>query len=333
MRILLFQNNYDDAIQTLKQAFTVKASPPRVVAIVGPTATGKTNLGIQLAKTLGSEVISADSQTIYRELTIGTAKPDDAERQGIPHQMIDVAAPTEVFSAAQYQAQAQNHLERLWSQGKLPVVVGGTGFYLKSLLEAEFIPDVAPNPVFRDEMNTLAQAEGVPALHHLLSQQDSLRAADLHPNDKVRLIRALEIIHATGKPVPRRNQPKDISVLWLGLTYANRSLLDTRIDSRIEAMLQAGWLAEVETLIARYGPKAHALGVAHGYPELVKVAQGETPLAEATEQIRINVHQYARRQMTWFRRNPAIQWLACDEYPTERLIETATATLAEWQNS
>jgi tRNA dimethylallyltransferase len=311
----------------------MNGSMPSVVAVVGPTATGKTDLGVFIAKALGSEVVSADSQLIYWELTIGTAKPDATERQGIPHHMIDVAAPTEVFSAAQYQAQAQGHLERLWNQGKLPVVVGGTGFYLKSLLEAEFIPDVAPNPLFREEMNALAQTEGTPALHHLLSEQDPQRAADLHPNDKVRLIRALEIIHATGQPVPRRNQPKRLSVLWLGLTYADRTLLDIRIDSRIEAMLQAGWLAEVETLIARYSLDAHALGVAHGYPELVKVVLGETSLAEATEQIRINVRQYARRQMTWFRKNPTIQWLACDEQPIDTLRRTVTDTLAQWQNS
>lgn len=137
----------------------MSSQKPGVVAVVGPTATGKTALGVFLAQCLGTEVISADSQLIYRELTIGTAKPDTVEQQGIPHRMIDVAAPDEIFSAAQYQTQAQGHLERLWAGGKLPVVVGGTGFYMRSLLEAEFIPDVPPNAAFR-EKNDSPRARG-----------------------------------------------------------------------------------------------------------------------------------------------------------------------------
>lgn len=160
-----------------------------------------------------------------------------------------------------------------------------------------------------------------------------MRAADLHPNDKVRLVRALEIIEATGQPVPRRNQPKDIPVLWLGLTYDNRSLLDERIDSRIEAMLASGWLDEVERLVSRYGAQAHALGVAHGYPELVRVVRGECMLAEAVEQIRLNVRQYARRQMTWFRKNPAIHWFACDQSSPDTLRSEVKELLSRWRST
>lgn len=296
------------------------ASGP-VIAIVGPTATGKTTLGAALARHLGTEVISADSQLIYRELDIGTAKPSNEELQGVPHRMIDVAAPDEIFSAAMYQTQAAAHLERLWAGGRVPVVVGGTGFYIRALLEAEFIPEAPPNPAFRKRMNALADAEGSQILHQLLEAKDPERAADLHPNDRFRLIRALEIIEATGRPVPRQARRKDIPVLWIGLGYADRALLDVRINARIERMLDAGWLFEVEALVRRYGREAHALGVAHGYPELVRVVTGECALETAVEQIRINVRQYARRQMTWFRRNPAIRWRDCDRLSPEALLD------------
>jgi tRNA dimethylallyltransferase len=289
-----------------------------VIAIVGPTATGKTALAVALAQWLGTEVISADSQVIYRELDIGTAKPTAEERQGIPHHMIDVAAPDEVYSAATYQAQAMAYLETLWGAAKIPIVAGGTGFYTRALLQADFIPDVPPNPEFRQAMNALVDKEGSEALYARLQILDPERAEALHPNDRVRVIRALEIIEATGQPVPKRSRNKALQVLWFGLMYEDRDLLRARIDRRIEAMMEQGWLAEVEELVKRYGPQAHALGVAHGYPELVQVVLGQRSLEDALAQIRINIHQYARRQMTWFRQNPAIHWLSCDQLdPTE----------------
>jgi tRNA dimethylallyltransferase len=295
--------------------------PGAVIAVVGPTATGKTALGVSLARHLDTEVISADSQLVYRELDIGTAKPSAGELQGVPHHMIDVAAPDEAFSVAMYQARASAHLDRLRAEGRIPVVVGGTGFYIRALLEAEFIPDTPPNPAFRQRMNALADAEGSPALHRLLEVRDPGRAADLHPNDRFRLIRALEIVEATGRPVSRQARRKDIPVLWIGLDYDDRALLDARINTRIERMLAAGWLDEAADLVRRYGRNAHALGVAHGYPELVRVAAGECDLESAVERIRINVRQYARRQMTWFRRNPAIRWRHCDRLSSEALLD------------
>lgn len=294
-----------------------------VIAVVGPTATGKTALAIEIAQWLETEVISADSQVIYRELNIGTAKPTVAEMQGIPHHMIDVVAPNETYSAAQYQAQANQHLERLWQTGKVPVVAGGTGLYVRALLEADFIPTVPPNPVFRKAMNELAQTQGLQALHALLAEKDPERAADLHPNDGFRLIRALEIIDATGAPVPREAKEKNHQILWFGLTYANRDLHRAHIADRVSAMLSAGWLEEVEELVTRYGPDAQALQVAHGYPELVEVVQGKRTLEDAQTQIDINVRQYARRQRTWFQRNPDITWFECDKMSRTDLLKLA----------
>lgn len=300
-----------------------------VVAVVGPTATGKTPLAVALARALKTEVISADSQLIYRELDIGTAKPTEAEKQDIPHHMIDVSAPDQSFSAAMYQEMAEAHLARLWAEGKVPVVAGGTGFYIRALLEADFIPEVKPDEVFRKRMAALAEAEGPEVLHRLLIEKDLERAAMLHPNDRVRIVRALEIIEATGEPVPREAKKKDIHVRWIGLTYEDRDLLRGLIDRRIEEMLAAGWLAEVERLVARYGPEAHALGVAHGYPELVQVVRGERTLANAVEQIRVNIHQYARRQMTWFRRNPEICWFQRDQLDPADLPDRALSGITD----
>lgn len=300
-----------------------------VVALVGPTATGKTGLAIEIAQWLGSEIISADSQVIYRELNIGTAKPTLSEQQGIPHHMIDVAEPTEVFSASSYQLQASAHLESLWKQGKIPIVTGGTGFYIRALLEADFIPPAAPNEAFRQQMAQLVQEKGGGVLYERLLEKDPERAGALHPNDHVRLIRALEIIEATGKPVPKRSVNKNFSVVWLGLTYEDRDLLRGRIDQRIELMMQQGWLEEVHSLVQRYGPEANALKVAHGYPELADVVLGKRPLAEAMTQIQINIHQYARRQMTWFKRNPDILWLLRDRLGDGELRSMAEQRIKE----
>lgn len=306
---------------------------PKAIAIIGPTATGKTALSVEIAQWLNSEVISADSQIIYRELNIGTAKPSEVEKKGVPHHMIDVAAPNEPFSAAAYQEQASHHLKVVQQQGQIPIVAGGTGFYLRALLQSDFIPSVAPNEAFRATMSQLAEEQGSAALHDLLTEKDPVRAAALHPNDQVRIIRALEIIDATGLPVPNSPQDKSLDVLWLGLTYEDRDILRARIDLRIAEMMAAGWLEEVESLVNQYGPDAHALGVAHGYPELVEVVLGKRSLADALEQIRINIHQYSRRQMTWFRRNPAIQWAVLDHQPAEQLSGWARAAITEWQGS
>lgn len=303
---------------------------PRVIAVLGPTATGKTALSVEIARWLDTEIISADSQLIYRELTIGTAKPTDIEKKGVLHHMIDVAAPDENFSAAAYQNQASQHLMEIQAQGKIPVIAGGTGFYLRALLQSDFIPPVPPNEPFREQMRQLASEEGARYLHGLLALKDPVRAAALHPNDQLRLIRALEIIEATGLPVPNEPVEKSLDVLWLGLSYENRDLLRSRIDRRIELMLEAGWLAEVENLVNRYGPGVHALRVAHGYPELVEVVQGKRGLKDALEQIRVNIHQYSRRQMTWFRRNPDIHWWVCDSQSADLTEGWAKNRVSQW---
>ena len=296
---------------------SMKSRP--ILAIVGPTATGKTGLSLILAESLKPygitpEIISADSRVIYQELNIGTAKPTPAEQALVKHWMVDVAKPTEAYSAARYQAEAEPILANLMQgTGTLPMVVGGTGFYIKSLLEEEFIPPVPPDLAFREAILRWASTQPAHALHEKLRAQDPDRAAALHPNDTFRLVRALEIIHTTGQKVPNRPTLKNLPIQWIGLMYEDRDILRRRIGQRIQHMMKDGWLDETESLLKRYGEEVEALRVTHGYPELVAVIQGKQALTEALEQIQINIQQYATRQMTWFKKNPAIQWFTLDE--------------------
>ncbi|MDX2085031.1 MAG: tRNA (adenosine(37)-N6)-dimethylallyltransferase MiaA [Candidatus Melainabacteria bacterium] len=300
---------------------------PLVVAIVGSTATGKTALALALAQYLkpwlsSMAVISADSQQVYRHLEWGTAKPSQMERSALPHYLLDVAEPTEAYSVARYRDAAQQQLLTLMNHNTLPLVVGGTGFYVRALLEVGGMAPVAPDKELRRRLLAEALAEGSVALHERLKQLDPVRAGQLHPNDQVRIVRALEIIEQTGQPVPQVPlfQPNpQWRIVWVGLTVANAEWLRQRINDRVDAMLRAGWLQEVEALLERYGPEAHALKVAHGYPEWMAYVQGQRGFDDALAQVRLNIHQYARRQRTWFRRHSAIQWFQVDCQPLETI--------------
>ncbi|MBY0449512.1 MAG: tRNA (adenosine(37)-N6)-dimethylallyltransferase MiaA [Cyanobacteria bacterium] len=276
-----------------------------IIAVVGPTATGKTSISIALAKAFQTEIISADSQLVYQGLDIGTAKPTFKEREGIVHHLIDCVSPEETFTVEQYTQTAQEILNQFTETPKPLIITGGTGFYLRALLEGIQLPGIPPNPDFRKSVENKTNKE----LYLHLQTQDSDRASTLSENDRPRIIRALEIIDATGQPVPKvKEMPNPHPVLWIGLNYSNRDEHRHLIDQRIEAMLKAGWLAEVEQLMTRFGDDAHALTVAHGYPEWIQYIQGNLTYEQALSQVQLNIHQYARRQRTWFRRNSAIHW-------------------------
>ena len=292
-----------------------------LIIVTGATATGKTDLGVALSQQLASDVISCDSQLVYTGLDIGTAKPTLEEMQGIPHFGMDLVAPDITFSAAMYEnAVLPLIVERLERQQPV-IMLGGTGFYLRQLFEARPLVDVPPNPSFRAEMtawanNASTQAGDFP-LHERLKTLDALRASQLYPEDDRRVLRALEIIEATGEPVPQEKRPSVVETalghepktVWLGLTHGDKVHRYQRIEARIDAMLDAGWLDEVQHLADAYGETAHALQVAHGYPELLAVLKGTLTLEEAKTQIAINVRQYARRQKVWFNRHSYMQWL------------------------
>lgn len=295
-----------------------------IIAIAGTTASGKTRLAIELAQALDTEVISADSQVVYQELDIGTAKPTLEERQGIPHHAMDCVPPTENYTVARYAEDTIPILERLLAEGKTPIVVGGTGFYLRALLQQKQYPDVPPDPEFREQMKVLATQNGPTYLHDVLQSKDPRRAEMLYPQDEFRIIRALEIIEKTGLPVPDVVEASPYDVLWIGLGYADRDRMRQVINDRIDAMVETGWLTEVETLVAKYGPEAHALTVSHGYPEWIKHINGELTFQEARDQIRLNIHQYARRQLTWFRNQaPISAWFDVDLTSPKALSDEA----------
>lgn len=288
-------------------------SPP-VIVITGPTATGKTSLSIQLAKHYKCDILSADSRLLYTGLDIGTAKPTMSERDGIPHHLIDVALPTHTFTVAEYAQLATPIIEAAQQQGKPIIIAGGTGFYLQQLLFKEQLPSVPPNEAFREELNQRINNEGLDSLYAELQAKDPVRAKQLYPQDASRIIRALEIIDATGLPVPqiRPTTPKYPNTHWIGLRWEDTSSHRELITQRVDDMLTDGWLDEVNHLMTTYGADAHALTITHGYPELVAVLNGNTPLDEAKADISTQVAQYARRQRTWFKRQPQLHWLNVD---------------------
>jgi tRNA dimethylallyltransferase len=312
---------------TAPDSTSTMATQRPVIAIVGPTASGKTPLSLALAQRWGgSAIVSADSRVIYCGLDIGTAKPTMDEQALVPHFMIDILDPTSAYSVAQYAEVAHKVLRgRDASDDVAPtLVVGGTGFYLRALLQDSFIPNMPVNMALRSLLQAEANSLGHKAFHNALAALDPARAACLHPNDTVRIVRAREVIAQTGQPVQNNSQTLNRPVLWIGLGVEDRAWLHHRIAKRVHAMLANGWLAEVESLIAQYGPEAHALHITHGYPELCQVLSGKLNLTDATDDIIIQVRQYARRQLTWFRRNTAIQWINVDTMSLDKQVEHVT---------
>lgn len=280
----------------------------KLITLCGPTATGKSAHALYLARRLGSPLISADSRQIYREFNIGTAKPTPAQQKEWPHELIDIADPTEIMTVAQYQAQAQTLIDRAHHQGQIPIVVGGTGLYIQALTEGLGIPAVPPQPLLRQQLEQLS-----PELcYHFLQQVDPPAAAKIHKNDRVRTLRALEIYYSTGRPSSQMKQrtPPPYEVLILGLT-SSPSQLRRRIEQRARLMLAQGWIEEVKALQAKYGPDLRLLKTL-GYAEISRYLQGELSHDQLLTEIVQHTRQFAKRQLTWFRRTPGIEWLDCE---------------------
>ncbi len=284
-----------------------------LLAIVGPTAVGKTALSIALARALGGEIVSADSRQIYRGMDIGTAKASAAERAAAPHHLIDIADPDEDFSLAMYQEAANAAIHAIAGRGRLPMLVGGTGQYLAAVLEGWQIPRVPPQPALRAALELQAEREGAEALHARLAQVDPAAAAGILPTNVRRVIRALEVYEVTGQPISAQQGKQAPSfrtrTLWLTLPADQ---LYARIDMRVDAMLADGLEAEVRGLLARgYGWELPALS-SLGYREFQPYFAGEATLAQAVERLKFNTHAFARRQANWFRRLPNVVQLAAD---------------------
>lgn len=287
--------------------------PPKILCVVGPTACGKTALGVALAKRYNGEVVSADSMQIYRGMTIGTAKPTPEEMDGIPHHMIDIIDPGEAFSVGRYVEMADPILQDILSRGKTCVIVGGTGLYVDSLIAGRsFAP--FPETGKRQELEKLAAEQGIEAVIALLRTFDPDSADRLHPSDQRRIIRAAEVYLETGKTITRHNLetqaiPPKYSPLWLGLDFTDRAELYARIDKRVDIMMAEGLIEEIEDLLANGTPPTATSLQAIGYKEPMAALRGEMTMEEAVDKIKQESRRYAKRQLTWFRRNKDIHWI------------------------
>jgi len=302
----------------------------KVVALLGPTAVGKTALGVTLAEAIGAEIVSADSRLLYRGMDIGTAKPTHAERERVPHHLIDATTPDEPWDLTRWLAAATAAIADITARGKVPMIVGGTAQYTTALLDGWQPPNVPPDPVYRALLEARAEAEGVPALVAELAVLDPEAAARTGPNLR-RIIRALEVIQATGEPfsAQRGRGERPYDDLRFALTLP-RNVLYARIDARVDAQIAAGLVDEVRTLLAAgYAPPLPAMsGI--GYAQVLEYLEGTKTLHEVMENIRYATHRYARHQQTWLRRDPSA--ILLDMTDPARAYEEAVQQVTTFRN-
>lgn len=295
-----------------KRGFDALSDKRPVVCIVGPTATGKSDIGVWLAQRTGGEVISADSMQVYRGMDIGTAKLSVHEMQGVPHHLIDVVNPDEPFSVAKWTQAADKVIAKLHGRGKLPIVVGGTGLYIRAIVEDLDFAREQGSQTVRMKWEQFANAEGAEALHRELSMRDPISANRLHPNDVRRIVRALEVYEVSGTPFSHdydwRAKGGRYETLQFGLEMS-RELLYSRVERRIDRMLELGLMAEVKCLLeAGVQPDLQSMQ-AIGYKEPVQFLLGHTSQAQAVADLKRNTRRFVKRQFSWFRRDDRIKWL------------------------
>lgn len=309
--------------------------PPRILAITGPTASGKTWLAVELARKYNGEVVSADSMQIYRRMDIGTAKPTRREMRDIPHHMIDVADPEEDFSVARYVDMAAHCVEDALSRGKLPILAGGTGLYIDSLLSGRTFAAFDGDSALRGELEERFRLQGGRAMLDELAKADPESAARLHPNDAKRVIRALEVWLSTGKTITQHNRetrslPPRYDALTLTLDFQRREDMWERIDRRVDRMMEEGLVEEVRSLLDSGVPLKCTAMQAIGYKEMAAALLGDGDTAAAAEEIKLRSRQYAKRQRTWFRRNQAAKPLLWGPEPNfADVLHRSTAYLEE----
>jgi len=287
-----------------------------LVIITGPTAVGKTDLAIRTALELNSEIVSADSMQIYRYMNIGTAKPSLEERQGIAHHMIDIVDPDEEYSVARYQVEARETIEQIYRKGKIPILTGGTGLYINSVIMPMDFTEAAEDPQYREELRLLAAEKGNEYVHQMLVNIDPETAAKLHPNDIRRVIRALEVFYLTGRRMSDyrqdfANMESQYDIVYLGLNM-NRDDLYERINKRVDKMIDSGLLDEVRNLMEMGYTKNLISMQGLGYKEMIRYLEGRCTLDESIEVLKRDTRRYAKRQLTWFRRDKRIEWLDLD---------------------
>jgi tRNA dimethylallyltransferase len=300
----------------------------KLVVIVGPTAVGKTALSIDLAKRFDGEVVSADSRQIYRHMDIGTAKATPQQRAAVPHHLLDVVEPDQKLTLAHYKRLASEAIRDIWERGRLPMLVGGTGLYVRALLEGWTIPEVPPNRELRRRLRERAERLGPEALHQRLQEVDPESAESIHPNNVRRVIRALEVYEETGTPISKlqEKEPPDYDLFKIGLTMPRPALYE-RIDARVDRMIEEGLVQEVEDLLERgYDFELPSMS-AVGYPEIGRYLRDEVTLDEAVESIKTRTHRIVRQQYNWFKlSDPTIHWFDAQDVP----IETIAEKVREW---
>ena len=305
-----------------------------ILCLAGPTASGKTALAVELAKELDGEVVSCDSMQVYRRMDIGTAKPSREEMQGIPHHMIDVAEPDEDFSVSRYCAMAAPIVDDIVARGKTAIIAGGTGLYMDSLIRGN---DFAPFPStgVREKLEAEADEVGIPAMLTRLREIDPDTADRV--SDRKRILRALEVYLETGETITEHNRktrliPPKYTPLWLGLDFADRGELYRRIDKRVDIMLEMGLMEEIRSLLDSGIPEKCTAMQAIGYKEFVNALEGREPLSQAAEEVKKASRHYAKRQLTWFRRNPAVRWLVRSGDDGREILASARQIIRDSDN-
>ncbi len=293
---------------------------PRVLCVVGPTASGKTKMAVALARRFGGEVVSVDSMQIYRGMTIGTAAPTAAEMEGVPHHMIAVADPAEQWSAARFCQAADACIQDILSRGKLPVLAGGTGLYLDALIRGDDFAPGSQGGEVRLRLQRELREQGPREMLRRLEAVDPETAARLHLRDEKRILRALEIYEQTGEPMSLRDRrgrqrPDRYEAVYIGLSFRDREDLRQRIDRRVDDMVRQGLLQEVQDLLDSGLPRDATALQAIGYKQFLVVANGAATTDQAVEEVKLRSRQYAKRQLTWLRRNPNIHWILWDREP------------------
>ncbi len=276
----------------------------KVIAVVGPTASGKTSYAVELAQKIDGEIVSADSRLVYKGFDIGTAKPDKNERGGIPHHMIDIVEPEVDYSAGLYAKDAKKCIDSVLSRGKIPVVAGGTGLYFRVLLENYDLPATVPNSELRKQLSKMEFSD----LIKILNELDSDAAALVNENDRRRAIRFIEIIKQTNLPLAhaRGFKENEYDVEWIGLNFPREELYD-RINRRVDLMIEKGLVEETKKLLKKHGRIPNIVDTI-GYREMILYLDGLLSLEDAVDKLKQNTRNYAKRQLTWFRKNPDIKW-------------------------
>lgn len=296
----------------------------KVIAVVGATASGKTDTGIMIAKELDGEIVSADSMQIYKGMDIATAKPSKEEMQGIPHHLIDFLERDCAFSVADYVKLAGQKIDDIISRGKVPIIVGGTGLYIDSLIDNIKFSETKKDEEYCRSLELYAEKNGNEALHKLLEEVDAETASDIHPNNLVRVIRALEVFHTTGRKASElkaesRLEESPYEALMIGLNYSNRDILYDRINRRVDIMVKKGLVEEARELYLESG-KMKTASNAIGYKELIPYFEKTQSLEGCIDKIKQETRHYAKRQLTWFRRNEKINWFMLDDFNEKRKI-------------